>query len=68
MWEYKLIEVGVLKYSRLKSISILKNGLNSFGLYYNNKDSKELFDTILNNSFDKNEIILPKIKYCLDTL
>lgn len=68
MEEYKLIEIGVLKYSRIKSISILKNELNSFGLCYNNEKTKELFDKLLNNSFDKDEIILPKIKYCLDMI
>lgn len=66
MVEYLLIEVGKLKYGRIKSISILKNELNSLGLCYSPNDTKELLDMILNNSFD--EVILPNIIHCLNKI
>ena len=50
METYKIIKIGDLKYSRLKSMSILKKELNCF-YNYNNSEIKEIFDTLLSSNF-----------------
>lgn len=51
--EFKIKKIGNLKYSRLKSLSILRRELNSFGYKYTMTEVKELLDSILNNRLNK---------------
>jgi len=62
--EYYLKKLGTLKYSRLKSIYILRKELNCFDYKYSNSETKELLDTILNGNLTENFNM--KFKYCFD--
>lgn len=64
MKEYRLIKIGKLSNNRLKSMSLFKSNLQSFGLQYSFFELKELFDMILSGNFD--EVFDDKFKYCLD--
>lgn len=50
METYKIIKIGDLKYSRLKSMSILKKELNCF-YNFNNSEIKELLEFVLSSNF-----------------
>lgn len=52
METYKIIKLGDLKYSRIKSMSILKRELNCF-YSYNNSEIKDLFETLLSSNFNE---------------
>lgn len=64
MKDFKIIKIGVLKYDRLKSMSVFKSELRSFGYDYGFFELKELFDKLLSNTFD--EIIDGKFSHCVD--
>lgn len=51
--QYKISKVGTLKYGRLFSISLLKKSFDNFSYYYSYKDTKEIFDSILNNELEE---------------
>lgn len=67
METYKIINIGTLKYDRIKSISILKKELISYGINYTIKEVKELFDYFLSNSIEDN-IINIEYKKSLDLI
>jgi hypothetical protein len=65
--EYKVLNIGKLKYDRFKSISILKQTLNSFDCNYSYTDAKRLFDDLINGKLN-NTMISLTFKYCFDQI
>jgi hypothetical protein len=53
MIEFEIKSVGHLKYSRLKSLSILRKELYNFNYAYTINEVKELLDSILNNTLSE---------------
>lgn len=64
--DYIIIKTGTLKYSRVKSMSILRNNINAYGHMFNMKDTKELFELVYNNKF--NELFDWRYKICFDMI
>jgi len=64
--EFKILKIGSLKYDNIKSMSILREELNSFGYDYSIFEVKELFYSLLNNKLQE-EFNL-KFKYCFDCI
>lgn len=64
--DYIIRKIGTLKYSRLKSMSILRKEINSYGYMFNMKDIKELFDLVCNNKLNKSFDL--KYKICFDMI
>lgn len=52
--EYQIIKIGTLKYSRLKSLCILRSEINSYGYDYSILEIRELFNPIMDNRLDMN--------------
>jgi hypothetical protein len=64
--KFRLFRTGTLKYNRIKSMSILKKELNSFGYDYSIKDTKELFITLTEGNLY--EGFNGKFKHCFDLI
>lgn len=64
--EYKLVEVGLLKYDRIKSISLFKKELNSFDFQHSIVETKLFLDLILENNYK--EPFSGKLKSCIDII
>jgi hypothetical protein len=64
--EFEIKTFGKLKYSRLKSLSVLRKEINSFGYEYTITEVKELLDSILNNTLKERFNL--KLKHCLDKI
>lgn len=64
--EFKIIKVGRPKYDRVRSISIVKHELVNFGFNYSLVEIKDIFDALVNNSFD--ETFDRKHKHCFDLI
>jgi len=64
--EFEIKKIGTLKYSRLKSLSILRKEINSYDYNYTMMEVKILLDSILNNTL--NERFNLKFKHCFDKI
>jgi hypothetical protein len=64
--EFQIKKLGTLNYSRLKSLSILRKEINSFGYNYTISEVKELLDSILNNTFEERFNL--KFKLCFNKI
>jgi len=64
--EFQITKVGTLKYSRIKSISILRKEINSYGYSYTIMEVKDLLDSILNRKLE--EYLDLKFKISLDRI
>lgn len=64
--EFEIKKLGNLKYSRLKSMSMLRKEINSFGYSYSMAEVKKLLDSILNNTFEERFNL--KFKLCFDSI
>lgn len=62
--KFIILEIGTLKYNRIKSIVLFKNELSNFNFKYTLSEAKELFDEILNNSYS--DMFGSEFKYCVD--
>jgi len=64
--EFEIKKTGTLKYSRLKSLSILRKEIKLYDYNYSIREIKELLDSILNKTFDGrfNSVF----KRCFDTI
>jgi len=64
--EFEIKKIGTLKYSRLKSLSILRKEINCFGYNYTMIETKYLLDSLLNNKFE--ECFNWELKICFDQI
>ena len=64
--EYQIKKLGTLKYSRLESLSKLRKEFNSFDYVYTITDTKELLDSILNNTLEDRFNLI--CKHCFDAI
>lgn len=64
--EYKIIKIGQLKNSRVKSLYTLKKNLNGYSFCYTYRDIKDLLDAILEDNFKESFDL--KIKLALDEI
>ncbi len=66
MIEYKILKLGKLKFNRLKSMSILRKEINSFGYDFSYNEVKELFESLINGNFTEQFDL--KFKMCFDII
>jgi len=64
--EFQIKKIGEHKYSRLKSLSILRKEINSYDYNYTVSEIKELLDSILNNTFEERFNLTFKV--CFDKI
>ena len=64
--EFEIKTIGKLKYSRLESLIKLRYHINSFDYTYTMSETKELLDSILNNTIEERFNL--KFKYCFDKI
>lgn len=64
--EFEIETIGTLKYSRLKSLSILRKEINSYDYCYTMVKVKNLLDSILNNTFKEHFNL--EFKRCFDII
>jgi len=64
--EFQIKKLGTLKYSRLKSLSILRKEINSYDYNYTMSEIKELLDSILNNTLEERFNLTFKV--CFDKI
>ena len=64
--EFEIKTLGKLKYSRLESLSKLRNYINSFDYTYTMSETKELLDSILDNTLKERFNLT--FKYCFDKI
>lgn len=62
--EFEIKTVGKLKYSRLKSLSVLRKEINLFGYDYTITEVKGLLDSILSNALKERFNL--EFKHCFD--
>ena len=64
--EFSIKTLGTLRYSRIKSLSILRKQINSYGHDYSMAQTKWLLDSILNNVLE--EYFTTTTKLALDEI
>ena len=64
--EFQIKKLGTLNYSRLESLSILREEINSYDYNYTMLEVRELLDSILNNTFEERFNLIFKV--CFDKI